>query len=1080
MWDVLVRTPRGSNNPRKFSMLLATFFVALLGYVFATAPSAYAADASWEGNDLVYDSRTYEPVISDPSFPNQVKASPAIYRSVDTSTTPNVVHFIYFADGTTDAKDEKEATYVRYTLNPPNRYGNPADKKTISLTPANTAADTDDGAVTDTCTLDGIGWIVCPVMQGIAEGMDFVYNRIRGFLTVQPITASVDNPIYRIWSYSRDLANIAFVIGFMVIIYSFLVGGGFNGYEIRKILPRLVAAAVLINVSYLLCAVAVDASNIAGASVNQLFENVRDEVLPGSSAGDNVDVNWTSVTATVLAGGAGVVAGANLLPGVAGGGAATGGIVTGLWYLLAPFLFGAALLIIVTFFILAARQAIIIVLIAIAPLAFAAFILPNTEKWFERWRSVFFTMLIMFPAFGAVFGGAQLAGEVIIRTANSIEQIILGLGVMVAPLAITPLLLKLGGGVLNRFGGIVNNPRKGLYDRYKNYNHDRLAEQRASAQANNANMLAAGSFRRRQFVRRRAATNFAKKNFREEQKKQDEENAMNAWHRQTGQWGYDNHDKRGSDDNRTWYGARENGYGNLDMYKRRNALQHDYTNKHHDEHWETHLQSAAGVGDRQMLTDTRLMEGRAKVRSGAMEAQDERTFQTALNTDGAYANLRDMKVQTSVDAGVADIQKSAIEAAGKLALSTTVSGNQGLVDIKTQTFANEKRAETLDNIIKVSAERAYVQSSEGRTLNIRSQIAQDNLEFTKAEEAAIIQEWRTKKGAENLSGESATLAEALHLADYGKRIETQRAGAARRQSDIEYAIDLTEVDSNGVPTTEAMTLAQKAGGVEGETGATQARAIAFQTIVDAQNKGVAAARTLLSRVDNDDLLGTGPNGLAAANILDRPTEHISAIASTIAGRMHQKSHILLWEQMSVLHKQAADLVTSAEASGDADALADAKDKLGKIKDLQQQVMGDKKRTPFGAGDRDQGQATTGDYEGNIYESTRARILTHMSGKRLSETDPDDLRLIFEMARAGKLGNDHMAKLAAAYNEWKTDDNLKSSIEDKHRFLLDPLERYAQTNDLSTIPTPGSQAPQGAAPGYWNTQFANLDQKISNP
>ncbi|MBC7512033.1 hypothetical protein H7142_00015, partial [Candidatus Saccharibacteria bacterium] len=1088
-----------------------------------------------------------------------VKKSPAIYRSTDSSVDPTLVYFIYFSDSTTDAKDEKEATYIRYTLNPPNRYINPTGKKTITLTPANIAPDTEDGAITDTCTLDGIGWIVCPVMQGLAEGMDFVFERIRGFLTVQPITTSVDNPIYRIWTYSRDLANIAFVIGFMVIIYSYLVGGGFNGYEIRKILPRLVFAAVLINISYLICAAAVDVSNIAGYGVNQLFENVRDEVLPGSSAGPTADVNWTSVTGVVLAGGVGVGAGVSLLPGVAGGGAVAGGVATGLWYLLAPFLFGAALLIMVTFFILAARQAIIIILIAIAPLAFAAFILPNTEKWFERWRSLFFTMLIMFPAFGAVFGGAQLAGEVIIRTATSIEQIILGLGVMVAPLAITPLLLKLGGGVLNRFGGVINNPRKGLYDRYKNYNQDRLGEQRASAQKVNANLLANGGFSRRQFVRKRAAQNYAKKSYRDEQKKQDEESAVNSWHNQTGRYGYSNPDTRGDVRSRIT-GRPINGYGNLDTYKRDNKLDHDATEAHHEKSWQSLV--ANDPARQAIQSHTRMDQRLAKITEDGMSNADDRKIATSINEDAAYAGYRATQVQGSVDKGVADIHTAAVESAGKLALSQTVTADRNLRKTKVETFVNEKKADTIDNTLKQNAEanwsnlskndvgvqklrlketqatdqakraeasfnkliadakangsraqsvdstnRAiagsiqtlgnqivheekataalntisssnaealYVKSNEGKSLNVKSQISQDTLEYTKADETARIQEWRTKKGAKGLTGQDAVLAAALNAADYEKRVEAQRAGAAKRQSDIEYAVDVKDLDDvTGLPTDWA----KRAGGIEGEAGITQARATAFQAIVEAQNKGVAAATMLLSRTENDDLLGAGPEGLAAPDILDRPSEQISAIGSTIAGRMHQKSHIRLWEQMGKLQRDAEKLVADATNPNE---LTDAKEKLGKVKDLQQQVMGDKKRTPFGAGDYDQGQLVVGEYDGNIYDSTRKRIMTHMSGKRLAEMDPDDMRLIFEMAREGQLDQGHMAKIAKAYQEWQTDDNLKSSLEDKHRFMLEPLKQYAQTNDLSVIPKPGDPAPDGAAPSYWKVQYDDLAVRMRTP
>ncbi len=726
MWDVLVRTPRGRNNPRKLSMLLATFLMACFGYIFLASTPVNALDGTWKKDDIVYDGNTYTPVPATTKLPVDVPSEATSYQFKDTSKTPNLVHIIYFSEGVNDPKSAKEATYIRYTLNPPNELVKPTDEKKITLVPSNpTTPDKGDGALTHGCTIDGIGWIVCPLMNGISEGMDFIYEKIRGFLEVQPISTSVDNPIYRIWMYSRDLANIAFIIGFLVIIYSYLVGGGFSGYEIRKIIPRLVVAAVLINISYIICSVAVDISNIAGYGVNGLFETVRDQTLSGSDGGNSV--NWKDITGWVLAGGTGATVGALALPAVVGGAAG------GLWFMLAPFLLGGALLVMVTFLILAARQAIIIVAIAIAPLAFAAYILPNTEKWFERWRGLFFTMLVMFPAFGAVFGGAQLAGDLIIRTAAAngrAEQIILGLGVMVAPLAITPLLLKLGGGILNRIGGIVNNRQKGIYDRYKNYNKERLADHVAKNNKRNAEMLANGGFKKRQFMRRRAAYDYAKKNYRENQRKFDEEAAQNSWHRQTGRWGYDNHGERGEQRSRITKLSKD-GYGNLDTYKRDNQLAHNQTEAHHEEHWQQLLQSDATR--RGILTDTRLSEGRSKVVAGAMEAQDERTLQTALDSDARYAALRKMKVQTVVDKGVADNAAKAIDADGSAALAETILNDNRLKQQVIRTYEQQGRATQANELVEDAAKANWEKLTlTDRTLYSRQFERQSNAKELKA------------------------------------------------------------------------------------------------------------------------------------------------------------------------------------------------------------------------------------------------------------------------------------------------------------------------------------------------------------
>ena len=125
---------------------------------------------------------------------------------------------------------------------------------------------------------------------------------------------------------------------------------------------------------------------------------------------------------------------------------------------------------------MAARQALIVILIIISPLAFVCYLLPGTEKWFKKWRDLFLTMLVFFPAFAVIFGGAQLAGIIIIQNATGANggiMQILGMVVQVIPLALTPIILKLSGGVLGKFAGFVNDKNKGLYDRSKNWSKDR-------------------------------------------------------------------------------------------------------------------------------------------------------------------------------------------------------------------------------------------------------------------------------------------------------------------------------------------------------------------------------------------------------------------------------------------------------------------------------------------------------------------------------------------------------------------------------------------------------------------------------
>lgn len=344
--------------------------------------------------------------------------------------------------------------------------------------PANRTAATDmgqgigtpkGGDDTTTCAIDGIGWIVCPVVTFFSKMVDGIYRWIVSYVTVAPLntdTSSDTNTTYIAWSVMRNIANVAFVVAFLIIIFSQLTSIGVSNYGIKKMLPRIIIAAILVNASYWIAAIAVDVSNIVGSSIYNLLSNIS---LGNVTIGDNV---WETVLGTLLAGGVvGVTAAGIGAVVVAGTGAAV--ISAALWAAV-PILLGVVLALIVAFAILAARQALIVILIIISPIAFVAFLLPNTEKFFTLWRKSLTTMLIFYPLFALLFAGSHIAALVILgstQQANSSApaggMIIIALAVQVAPLWLTPFLVKFSGGIIGQLAGRLNNKNRGLIDRSK-------------------------------------------------------------------------------------------------------------------------------------------------------------------------------------------------------------------------------------------------------------------------------------------------------------------------------------------------------------------------------------------------------------------------------------------------------------------------------------------------------------------------------------------------------------------------------------------------------------------------------------
>lgn len=485
----MVLSPAGMFSVRKFLLFVTTLVVTVFAYLFVSAPTAHAAEGKWKEGNIVYEGNTYEPGMEiTKDMPGMPKGSKIfVYTSPEEVVKPKPkVHIIIFGKDD-DPQTAKTATYAVYTKENDETFANPTNKTTVTF--GETGAAGEDS--TTSCVVEGIGWVVCPVSTFLSGAMDELFKILKAFLVVSPLQTDQENPLYRGWSIMRNFANVMFIIAFLIIIYSQITSIGLSSYGIKRLLPRIIIAAILVNISYWICAVLVDLSNIAGSSTYSILENIRNDLVGPNDEATNI--TWTDVSGAVLSAGAAGAGGAVAIYAAA---ASAGGAI----YLLLPILVGILLAALVAILILAARQAIITILIFIAPLAFVAYLLPNTEKLFNKWKDLFVTMLMLFPLFAGVIGGAQLAGEAIIQNAltmpnsspNKLNLIIFGMAIKVAPVVVTPFLLKFSGSLLGKIAGVVNNPGKGLVDRTRNWSQGKADEHKAKAIANtkNPNFLA--------------------------------------------------------------------------------------------------------------------------------------------------------------------------------------------------------------------------------------------------------------------------------------------------------------------------------------------------------------------------------------------------------------------------------------------------------------------------------------------------------------------------------------------------------------------------------------------------------------
>ncbi|MDO4889149.1 MAG: hypothetical protein Q4A25_00430 [Candidatus Saccharibacteria bacterium] len=345
----------------------------------------------------------------------------------------------------------------------------------------------------ETCydQVKGIGWLVCPTSGVLAKAVDSIYKVISDLLVVQPMTTDSDSPVFIVWQYVRDLTNIVFIILILVVIYSHLTGVGFDNYNIKKILPKLIITAILINLSYLICSALIDTSNIAGASLRGFFENIESQI---NASGDAM-ITWEAFAA--MLGGGGAVAG--LAVSAAGG---IGAILP--MFILS--LLSAFISILVGLATIAMRQAVVALLVMVAPLAFVCYMLPNTNKWFTKWKDILTTMLIFFPMFSALFGASHLAGWAIIAKAQqdgSLFMTILGMAVQVVPFFLAIPMMKMSGSVLGKVSGALDNLGKNTTGRLRPVAEDFRDTARAKKldEASRSRNYASGAYWRARFDR---------------------------------------------------------------------------------------------------------------------------------------------------------------------------------------------------------------------------------------------------------------------------------------------------------------------------------------------------------------------------------------------------------------------------------------------------------------------------------------------------------------------------------------------------------------------------------------------------
>lgn len=290
----------------------------------------------------------------------------------------------------------------------------------------------------------GLEWILCSVLRSINAVVDKIDAAVNDQLEFN-VKQNLQDPagIKQAWTSIRNIATAILVILLLVMVMAQALGGGpFDAYTIRKLLPRVVAAVILMQISWDLFIWVIQI-------VNDIGNGMRD-LLAAPFGG------YGSLSLDKLIGGLGVAApGAVLFLGLS---AATLALIINPFGVL-MLAFVVLLAVFMALAVLLFRTVLIIACVIFAPVALAAWILPGTERYWKLWWNNFTKVLFLFPLIIAMIVSGRIFAFIVAGKGGSpglldLFAIVIG---YFGPYFILPKAFKWGGQIMAAAGGAISN-----------------------------------------------------------------------------------------------------------------------------------------------------------------------------------------------------------------------------------------------------------------------------------------------------------------------------------------------------------------------------------------------------------------------------------------------------------------------------------------------------------------------------------------------------------------------------------------------------------------------------------------------
>ncbi len=323
----------------------------------------------------------------------------------------------------------------------------------------------------------GLQFVACPLFAAANTAINKLEEFVTGMLTTDTEgifgSSTADGNLqqsdtskayYAAWNSFRLLAiSLIMIVGVVMVVSEAIGLAIFDAYTIRKILPRLLIAAIFIGISWWAMKEIIQIFNNLTVWIGNLIEYPFGALNQDGKSAWTIVGQWTAIlTAIVALGPFGILSYAGTV----------------------------FLALMVAALTLIARRMLITFAIIGAPFFIASFVAPNTEKLGKFWRDGFIGLMLMGPIFTAMVSLGHVLAEL---SAKSDPFGMISLACLVLPVVAIPLVFaKLGGGGA-ALVGFMNDRSRGGFDRLKNYRTNEL--QQRGERAKNGQLFGAGLIR---------------------------------------------------------------------------------------------------------------------------------------------------------------------------------------------------------------------------------------------------------------------------------------------------------------------------------------------------------------------------------------------------------------------------------------------------------------------------------------------------------------------------------------------------------------------------------------------------------